>query len=133
MGDTDRGEGRLGGEIPWLAHRKGMGDEVNRRTAADRLSCLHDTVPDCDGASAAAVYPMELAVGMSAAGILRGDDFHRRLFVVCVESVLRDKEFPERENLVAQNMVGAGAGFILGIAGDYRSFVIFRTKRDLKR
>jgi hypothetical protein len=30
-------------------------------------------------------------------------------------------------------MVGAGAGFILGIAGDYRSFVIFRTKRDLKR
>jgi len=38
------GKDGWGGEIPWLAHRKGMGDEVNRRTAADRLSCLHDTV-----------------------------------------------------------------------------------------
>jgi len=101
VGDTDRGEGRLGGEIPGLAHRKGMGDEVNRRPAADRLSCLHDAVPDCDGASTAAVYPMELAAGMSAAGILRRDGFYRRLFMVCFESVLRDKKFPERENMVA--------------------------------
>ena len=91
----------MGSKIPGVAHRKGMGDEVNRRTAVDRLSCLHDAVPDCNGASAAAVSPLELAAGMSAAGVLRGDGFYRRFFVVCFESVLRDKEFPERENLVA--------------------------------
>ena len=29
-------------------------------------------------------------------------------------------------------MVGAGAGFILDIAGDYRRFVLFREKREIK-
>jgi len=30
-------------------------------------------------------------------------------------------------------MVGAGAGSILGIAGDHSRIVILRTKRDMKR
>ena len=91
----------MGGEIPRMAYRKGLGDEIDRRQTADRLSLLHDGIPDCHCPPAAVLRAVDVAFGIPVVGILRRDDFCGGLFVVCFEPVLRDQEFSQRENLVA--------------------------------
>jgi hypothetical protein len=50
--------------------------------------------------------------------------------VVCAESVLWDNKVPQRKNLVAQRVVGAGAGVILDAGGDYGGVDLSGEKRN---
>lgn len=93
-----------------------MACQGGRRASDNRLPLIYDVVPGCHGSSAVVFRYLELAAGKSAAGLLRRYGFSGRLLLVCSESALRHQELPQRKNLVAQAMVGAGPRFILVFA-----------------
>ena len=76
---------------------------------------------------------MELAVRKSAAWLLCRDGSSRGLLVVCFKSTLRDQKLPQRKNLVAQTVVGAGPCFILVFTHHRHRTNLFRKSCYLNR
>ncbi len=108
-----------------------MAREVDGRAPVDRLPPVYDGILDYYRPPAAFLHPVELEIGVSALRVLPGHGPAGRFPLVRFQSALRDKKLPQGENLVAPDLVGAGARFLLDYAHYHHRTDIFWQNGDL--